>query len=247
VAEQKTAAVVRIEDLSPDTRLLTLSLTQGDHLGFIGGQYIIVDSGLPLPGGKIAKRAYSILSSDREQNQFQIAVRRIGAGLGSNYLHGVKSEMEIRFSGPWGKLFQTEKQISGKTWIIATDTGITAALGLVQSEEFRSRNAATRLTWWIPSLDYFLPEGWVEKTLGYLGVPFDSESIEPVEKVQDRIATSVRRINERLDTEMPAAVYLIGDGNVLYAAKEAFLMKGIPPAEVQIESFFNNPLRKATS
>ena len=50
MAVKKTARIVAAETLSPSVRLLTLE--PSEPLGFVGGQYLIVDSGVMLPNGK---------------------------------------------------------------------------------------------------------------------------------------------------------------------------------------------------
>jgi ferredoxin-NADP reductase len=64
-------AVARIASVVPvgsRGRALDLALLSDEPLGFVGGQYVIVDTGVVLPNGKAAKRAYSILSSDDQQS-----------------------------------------------------------------------------------------------------------------------------------------------------------------------------------
>ena len=61
-----------------DTRVVELEMSE--PLAFIGGQYVIVDSGRVLPTGKAVKRAYSLVSSDAEQRRFQLAVKRLATG-----------------------------------------------------------------------------------------------------------------------------------------------------------------------
>lgn len=58
-----------------------------------------------LPNGKAVKRAYSMLSPDAEQRRFQLAVKRIPDGPGSDFMHGIAVGGELRFSGPWGRFF----------------------------------------------------------------------------------------------------------------------------------------------
>ena len=78
MATPKTARVISAEWIGTETRLIGLELPE--PLGYVGGQYIIVDSGLVLDNGKEAKRAYSILSTDTEQTRLQLAVMRIPGG-----------------------------------------------------------------------------------------------------------------------------------------------------------------------
>ena len=174
MAVAKQAQVVRAKTVGAHTRLLELVATE--PLGFVGGQYIIIDSGLVSANGKAVKRAYSLLSSDADQHRFQLAVQRIPNGPGSEFLHGLEAGMKISFSGPWGKLFLRER-VPGATLILATDTGITAALGLIRSTEFTPLLAETSFIWLRTSSDYFLPDdfvrGWFPKTVGRSGLkPF---------------------------------------------------------------------------
>src|SRR5262249_44505525 len=133
------------------------------ELGFTGGQYIIVNTGIELDGGKVAKRAYSILSSDDEQRQFQLAVRRIGEGPGSNFMHRLAVGAELPFSGPWGKFLPS--WASGPRLVFATDTGITAALGLLKGHQFRKLAVDTRVIWSVESDDYFLPASLARESI----------------------------------------------------------------------------------
>ena len=150
MAIAKTARVSGSRRTGAGTRMLALETAA--PLGFIGGQYIIVDSGLVLPSGKAAKRAYSMLSNDADQTRIEIAVKRIPNGPGSAFLHRVEVGTTIRFSGPWGKLAPLAG-VGGRTLVIATDTGITAALGLVRSARFAALRPATLFVWLRPSPD----------------------------------------------------------------------------------------------
>jgi len=64
MATPRTARVADVRLASATARVL--ALVCAEPLGFIGGQYIIIDSGRVLPSGKAAKRAYLILSSDAD-------------------------------------------------------------------------------------------------------------------------------------------------------------------------------------
>src|SRR5688572_14345506 len=151
MASPKHAMVVSAGWLGAETRLV--DLIAAEPLGFVGGQYVIVDSGLVLDNGKAAKRAYSILSADTDQTRFQLAVMRIPGGRCSSFMHEVRIGDEVRFSGPWGKLYPPEHP-HGRTLVLATDTGISAALGLVQSTRFAPLLPHTVLIWLRTSADY---------------------------------------------------------------------------------------------
>src|SRR5204863_5578748 len=115
------AQLVAASEPVAGTRLLELEASE--PLGFTGGQYIIVDTGLVLPNGKAVKRAYSIMSAEGEQRRLRLAVTRIPGGPGSAFLHEAPVGTTLKFSGPWGKLMPDGS--GGATAMLATDTGIT--------------------------------------------------------------------------------------------------------------------------
>ena len=156
MAVQKTAKLV--DKLSFDNDTSLLQFVAEEPLGFRGGQYLIVSSGLTGNNGQVVKRAYSILSSDKEQQRFTLAVRRIrefGEGAGSRYMTELEVGDELRFSGPWGKLAPEGTPDLGERWVIASDTGITAALGLLNSRSM-DLPGKSRLLWLTSSPNYFL-------------------------------------------------------------------------------------------
>jgi NAD(P)H-flavin reductase len=154
MATARLARVVAAQSFGDATRML--ELVPDEPLGFHGGQYVIVDTGKTLPSGKACKRAYSVLSCDGAQDHFRIAVKRIPGGMASSHLHELELGATVQFSGPWGKLAPAAGA-DGRTLVLATDTGITAALGLVQSARFRPLAPATLFVWLEPAGDRFPP------------------------------------------------------------------------------------------
>jgi ferredoxin-NADP reductase len=191
MATAKTARVVRVEPVGRDGRLLEFE--PAEPLGFVGGQYVIVNTQIVLPGGKIAKRAYSILSSDRDQRRFQIAVRRLGDGPGSTFMHSLSPGDEVLFSGPWGKFLPDDSR-PRRTLVVATHTGITAALGLVRGERFAPQLATTTLVWL--HRDPFLS---AEVAQSLISAPID----------------------DAIPAERPESAFLCGDGAVIYPLRDA--------------------------
>jgi ferredoxin-NADP reductase len=235
MAVPRFARITAATALGPDTRLL--DLVASEPLGFVGGQYIIVDSGLVLPNGKAAKRAYSLLSADGDQLRFQLAVKRIAGGLGSGFLHDATADAEIKFSGPWGKLVPAE-DARGRTLVLATDTGITAALGLLQSARFAPLLADTTFLWLRTGPDYFLPEplvrGWLPAALRAAHF----EALPPIDH-PERISWVRSLVRDLLPSLTQA--FLAGDGAVNYALLDDLVAAGMPATRDSVESFFNMP------
>jgi ferredoxin-NADP reductase len=244
MAEARIARLGAARALGPETRLLEFSLQDGQPLGFVGGQYVIVNTGVPLPGGKVAKRAYSIVSSDADQGRFHIAVRRIGPGPGSNFMHELAVGAELPFSGPWGKYVAGPSEGDGNTLVFATDTGLTAALGLIRGTQFRPRLTHTDVVWFVESRDYFVPESWLATVLPAGLGSFTIRTGPPVHHAE-RTAAGQEALRAALAAGRKDSVFLSGDGAVLYPLSRDLVESGVEESRIALECFFNNPQRRA--
>lgn len=237
MAIPRQAHIAAIEALGPDTRLV--DLVAEEPLGFTGGQYIIVDSGLVQPTGKAVKRAYSMLSPDAEQHRFQIAVKRIPGGPGSGYIHALRVGEGLRFSGPWGRFFPQNGR-SGPALVLATDTGITAALGLVQGSRFKALALPSTLIWLRTTPEYFLPEFLVRDRIPSDCANFRIAPIPPIGH-PERVVHARAVLREVLAGATLEQAFVCGDGAVNYALLDDLLAAGIPATKDNLESFFNMP------
>ncbi len=241
MAVAKTAHVVGTERLGPDTLLLDLCATE--PLGFVGGQYLILDSRIILPSGKAVKRAYSFLTGDAEQLRFQLAVKRIPEGLGSAFVHGLTAGTDISFSGPWGK-FCPREGASGRTLILATDTGITAVLGLLCATHFASLLPQTQLIWLRGSAEYFLPDEFVQQQIPAACGEVRIEAI-PAVGHQDRIPHARAILHEVLSRGDLTQAFIAGDGAVNQVLFDDLVIAGVAVDKDHVESFFNMPKKSA--
>ncbi len=251
MAVSRTARLIAKEKLGDDAALLRFAADE--PFAFVGGQYIIVSTGIPMGDpaeGKTVKRAYSLLSQDRNDRCFEIALRRIDQGPGSNYMLGLAEGATLQFSGPWGKylpLVEAEPEDAAR--VIATDTGITVALGLLRSQSFQPRLQRTHVYWLVPSENYFVSESFVRERL-----PAECGHFERIVVPSDRASREQWTMSEShrlLDSALehgPQAVYLSGDGFLLAAFRDAIGDRSRQPPKLMVESFFNHQeLKKASS
>jgi ferredoxin-NADP reductase len=230
MAVAKEARVAHIVDLSPTTRVLELEPTA--PLDFVGGQYVIVNSGITLPDGKLAKRAYSFLSADERQERVVLAVRK-QAGAASHWMHTRTVGDVITFSGPWGKWLADDAQ-PRRTLVLATDTGVTAALGLVRGRAFLPQRARAELLWLVEDDGYFLSDAFVANALP-AGVRYRRAPLPPVGHPErlphaERLAAAERGFD---------SVFLVGDGAVVLALRERLF------ADARVETFFHHAAKKS--
>jgi ferredoxin-NADP reductase len=240
MAQPRRARLIDAASLSGGARLLTFE-SVGEPLGFVGGQYLIFDTGLVREDGKAVKRAYSLLSADAEQERFQIAVQRLPQGPGSGFFHAAQPGAEVAFSGPWGKFLPDDAR-PRPTLLVATDSGITAALGLLRGRAFAPQRGCARLLWLCDPAASFLPEELVRKACAELAVEAAIESVPPPGH-PERIAAA-RAALERARAPRPASVFLSGDGAVLYPLRDDLAAAGVDEVAIRLEAFFNSPQRK---
>ncbi len=243
MATQRTARVLEGRPLGGHAALLKLAAPREAPVSFCGGQYIIVDTGLAQAGGKSLKRAYSLLSGDDQPDQLALAVRRIGAGPGSNYMNALRAGAELRFSGPWGKWY-VQPDDPPPALIVATDTGITAALGLLRSAAFRPLLPSARLLWCVQAVDDFLPPTLVEELLPPRFGAFRTACVPPIGH-GGRLAAVKRLVGEAWGRTPPRTAYLVGDGQVVQPLKSWLETRGMSESRVRTECFFNNPAKRS--
>jgi ferredoxin-NADP reductase len=233
----KTARVVRSQLYGADTRWLELVAEQ--PLGFVGGQFVTVDTGRVHASGKPIRRAYSVLTADSEQLRFELASKRIPDGPVSSFVHDLAANAEVRFTGPWGKFFPAPAA-AGATLLLATDTGVTAALGLIQSRSFQPLLRDATFVWLRASPEYFLPEALVRAHIPDACARVQIGTVLPIGN-PERVDFVRNLVAELLATSRFEQAFISGDGGVNYALLDDLVAAGVFCNRDQLESFFNMP------
>lgn len=239
------SAVLRRAEAFSGSRWLQLETSDGRPLPFRGGQYVIIDTGLKLADGRARKRAYSMLSVDSDAQRFELGVCRLPGGEAAEYLWSLPLGATIRFSGPWGKLHVPEAlpEQPGPVWVIATDSGASAALGLVRSQAFAPLTERAALWHFRSERDAFLRDDFVRERVP-AGMRFESAPLAAVHAPL-RAAELTHFLTQRLHAEpRPAQVYLCGDGALARLATQQLMAAGVPEGLIQSESFFNHAEKK---
>lgn len=240
------ARVIKTEKYNNDTVYVNCEMIEPYELGFKGGQYIIVNSGKLLANGKLGKRAYSIPTSDIEQHRFDLVVKKVPNGIGSNFIHDFKVGDTFEFSGPWGK-YQIADGTRERILCIATDTGITAALGLLRGKAAQSFLNESKLIWFVSSSDYFIP---IDKVRSWSPAVLSFQIVSSAPTIDDQSRSSFieETTSKMLQEKVFNKVYLSGDGLVLRHLKSRFLQSGNYHSEqIIMESFFHHESLKTVA
>jgi ferredoxin-NADP reductase len=232
-ANPKRLRIVGARALGAGTRALAVQCVEGDAFDRAGGKYVIVHTGLVV-GDKPIKRAYSLVPVAGAPSTFELTVKRLDGGPGSNALHDAPVGTELGFSGPWGKLVP-EGGLPPRTLLVATDTGITSALGVV--EEHGGRGAV--VLWLREEHEPFLDVGLVRQRVESAGARFLYSSV-PGAADAARGNVAFARIDGCVGELSPELVIATGDGRVVHP-----LVDRLRPIETRIECYFHNPEKKS--
>ena len=101
------AIVISESYLTHDIKEVTFKLIAPGEIDQRAGQYIQICA--PGPDGQIY-RAYSISSPAYEKNIVQVIVRLVPGGIASTYIHSLKVEDEVLFTGPYGEFTLSEEE-----------------------------------------------------------------------------------------------------------------------------------------
>jgi len=239
MSQPRTAQLTDVQRF-PQSSLLTFTLPPDAPLAFRGGQYVIVDTGLTLADGKRRKRAFSIISADSDCRRFTLAAYAVTGGLGAEFMCQLAPGDTLTFSGPWGKLSAPAEPSEAPLWIIATDTGLSAAVGLLRSAAFRGLRARTRFAHLNPAHTPFLERhAWSEALTGVAHA--EEGPIAPIGAPAQLRALLL----SWLPHGIPQTVYLCGDGALPDLVRSQLAACVDKPVEVQAETFFNHPVRKS--
>jgi Na+-transporting NADH:ubiquinone oxidoreductase subunit F len=99
------ATVTKTIDVTGDIKEITFNLGDPDRIEQRPGQYVQIE--VPTPDGPVY-RAYSISSPIYETNTVELNVRLVPNGLGSTYLHNLKCDDKVTFTGPFGEFHLDE-------------------------------------------------------------------------------------------------------------------------------------------
>jgi ferredoxin-NADP reductase len=232
-----TAKLIRREQCNDSTHLLTFRPTE--TFEFIGGQFIIIDSGLKNEEGKNYKRTYSLLSSDDKTDEFQIAYKALEKGIVTNqYLNHLQVDDVITFSGPWGKFLKDEDFFGeGDVFVLATDTALASALSFVNSKKLKQKENVS-FYWMVSDKDYFLDFEMVQKRIPPGLAHFEIVPIaEYGSEGRDEVLHKAKSIANQHHN--PRTALLAGDGIIVNKIKEYLIEKGVNENHIGTEVYFN--------
>ena len=113
--------------LSDDVVRLRLITPKGQYFEYIGGQYIdVIRQGI--------RRSYSVFAVDQDSRSIECHIRLVSGGLMSDWLrHEAKIGDLLQIHGPHGRFILRDHMRAGRSYFLATGTGIVPVLSMLRS------------------------------------------------------------------------------------------------------------------
>ena len=243
VAEQKKGPVLH-ETVVETYRPLNLTVAevrfyvQSEGFSFSPGQFLIFQ----IPDAtKVVRRSYSISTAPSDREHFEICVRAVAGGTGSNWVHRLRAGDRVKVEGPHGK-FVLDESSDREILMVATGTGISPIKSMLLHLLDRRSRRRVRLFFGVRNesdlfyTDLFrgLQAHYPElETHVILSAPDPERWAGPRGRVTDLIARHVTPADaEHTD------VYLCGSRAMIASSKELLLERGIPKDRLRHENFY---------
>lgn len=123
---EKRARVRTIRELAPSVLLCDFEMIDPRAMAFRPGQFISIRMS---PDGRV-RRSYTIASFPERADRFELVVKLVPSGMGSEFFRALRPGDEIGFTGPMG-FFVPDPAHPGDVVFVATGSGIAAALPMI--------------------------------------------------------------------------------------------------------------------
>ncbi|MBI4509703.1 MAG: hypothetical protein HY698_08690 [Deltaproteobacteria bacterium] len=115
------------EEIAPDVLLVDVDMVEPKAMSFRAGQFL----SLRLRSDGESRRSYSIASSPARSDGFQLVVKLVQGGGGSEFFRTLRPGDLLHFTGPMG-FFTCELEHAGDAVLAVTGSGIAAALPMIE-------------------------------------------------------------------------------------------------------------------
>ena len=227
--------VESIVDHTSQVRELKLKCLEPQNFQFKAGQFVMLH--VPQPEGKPALRAYSIATSENDQNGYGLLFKYVENGKASQFVWSLKGQETLQMTGPFGKVFFQEPPTE-QIVFLNTGTGLSQHMSYLLSKKAQYPNLKYRMLFGVrhESDRYF------EKELNQLSQELRDFKWEfvlsrPNSDWKGKVGYVQNFIEEFEYLSIPTTFYLCGNGGMIKATKETLLSQGFDPKKIWVEAF----------
>jgi Na+-transporting NADH:ubiquinone oxidoreductase subunit F len=208
------------------------------EFAFLPGQYMIFH--IPHPGHAV-RRSYSISTSPSDKRHFEVCVRSVAGGHGSNYIHRLRPGNRLKVEGPFGD-FVLQEESGKRALMIATGTGVSPIKSmLLHLLDTRSTREVHLLFGVRHEADLFYTDLYRGLASRYPQFRYDITLSAPNPETwagrQGRVTQVLEDVLRPGDAES-TDVYLCGGQRMIEDCKARLREKGFPEESLHHENFF---------
>lgn len=231
-----TMKVDKIIDHTHNVRELVLRTESPEIFQYKAGQFVMLH--VPVDGPKPALRAYSIASDDRMTNGFRLLFKFVENGLASTYVWSLKGGEDLKFTGPFGKVFFQEPPTE-QIVFLNTGTGISQHLSYLVSKKELYPNLQYRMLFGVRSeKDIYIKDELDALSKEFKNFKYEFVLSRPSDSWTGKKGYIQNFMHEFNYKEIPTTFYLCGNGGMIKEAKLQLLeVDGIDKTRFWSEAF----------
>jgi Na+-transporting NADH:ubiquinone oxidoreductase subunit F len=202
------------------------------------GQYMIFH--IPHPK-QVLRRSYSISTPPSDEHHFEVCVRSVAGGHGSNYVHRLRPGNQLKVEGPYGD-FVLQEGSDKNILMIATGTGMSPIKSmLMHLLDTRSRRKVRLIFGVRHESDIFYTDLFRGLASKYPEFKYDTTLSSPNPEKwtghRGRVTDLIDKLLQPADAESTEA-YLCGGQDMIVDAKQLLMAKGVPEGSIHHENFY---------
>ena len=211
---------------------------ENPEFDFHPGQYMIFR--IPHPGQAI-HRSYSISTPPSDKSHFEICVRSVAGGHGSNYVHRLRTGNQLEVEGPFGD-FVLQENSKKQILMIATGTGMAPIKSMLMHLLDNKSSRKVRLFFGNRhETDLFYTDLFRGLKANYPEFEYDMILSSPNPNKWSGYIGRVTDLIEQKITDKDSEnteVYLCGGRKMIEDCKQILEEKKFPDASIHFENFF---------
>ncbi len=232
--ELKKAKLMQKKSLTED--VIELTFETKNPFKFIAGQFITIR--INDKSASPCFRGYSI-SSCPNGNNFEICVKVIPLGRGSNWLNSLNKDNEIEFIGPNGDfIFNTDS--SKKILLIGAGTGIAPLKSIAENELLNGNKQAISILWGLRYMkDIFYKDYFENLVHVHKNLTFEITLSRPENGIWEGKKGRVTEILKNLNSQdfENTEIYICGLKHMIEDVKNMLKEKGLSEKQIHFEKY----------
>jgi len=228
--------VSQIIDHTKTIRELKLKCAETDTFKFRAGQFAMLH--VPTEGPKPALRAYSISSTDQDENGFTLIFKFVENGLASRFIWDLKGNEQLNFTGPFGKVFFQEPPTE-QIIFLNTGSGVAQHLSYLYSKQEIYPNLHYKMLFGVRSEADIYYEKELQNLKEFLpNFEYHYVLSRGSENWQGKRGYVQNHLGLFEYKNIPTTFYLCGNGGMIKEVKQQlFEIDGIEKSKVWAEAF----------